>query len=219
ISEVTRAHNLTLHMDGARFANAIVGAGFTNMSSEASDSLLNPPLRYTPADITWRAGVDILSFGATKNGAMAAEAVIFFNRNLAETFHFRRKRGGHLFSKMRFLSAQLEAYITDNLWRRNASHANKMAAKLADGLNSIPGVNLLHPVEANEIFAELPEAVIQGLYGEGFQFYRWEGEGSTIVRLVTAFNTREEDVAAFIETAKRYSTPAYSPAMGELTGV
>ncbi len=201
ISEVTRAHNLTLHMDGARFANAIVSLGCT------------------PADITWRAGVDILSFGATKNGAMAAEAVIFFNRNLAETFHFRRKRGGHLFSKMRFLSAQLEAYITDNLWRQNAIHANKMAAKLADGLTSIPGVKLLHPVEANEIFAELPEAVIQELYGEGFQFYRWEGEGSTIVRLVTAFNTKEEDVAAFIETAKRYSTPTYSPEIGELTGV
>ncbi|MFB2977584.1 threonine aldolase family protein [Microseira sp. BLCC-F43] len=201
ISEVTRAHNLTLHMDGARFANAVVSLGCT------------------PADITWRAGVDILSFGATKNGAMAAEAAVFFNRNLAETFHFRRKRGGHLFSKMRFLSAQLEAYITDNLWRRNASHANKMAAKLANGLTSIPGVKLLHPVQANEIFADLPEAVIQGLYGEGFQFYRWEGEGSTIVRLVTAFNTKEEDVVAFIETAKRYSTPVYPPAMGELTGV
>ncbi len=201
ISEVTRAHNLTLHMDGARFANAIVSLGCT------------------PADITWRAGVDILSFGATKNGAMAAEAVIFFNRNLAETFHFRRKRGGHLFSKMRFLSAQLEAYITDNLWLQNAINANKMAAKLADGLTSIPGVKLLHPVEANEIFAEFPEAVIQGLYANGFQFYRWEGEGSTIVRLVTAFNTREEDVAAFIETAKRYSTPTYSPEIGELTGV
>jgi len=120
---------------------------------------------------------------------------------------------------MRFLSAQLEAYITDNLWRRNARHSNKMAAKLADGLTSIPGVKLLHPVQANEIFADLPEAVIQGLYANGFQFYRWEGEGSTIVRLVTAFNTKEEDVAAFIETAKRYSTPAYSTAMGELTGV
>lgn len=201
IAEVTRAHNLTLHMDGARFANAIVTLGCT------------------PADITWRAGVDVLSFGATKNGAMAAEAAIFFNRYLAETFQFRRKRGGHLFSKMRFLSAQLEAYITDNLWLQNASNANEMAAKLADGLTSIPGVKLLHPVEANEIFADLPEAVIQGLYANGFQFYRWEGEGSTVVRLVTAFNTREEDVVAFIETAKRYSSPAYPWAMGELTGV
>ncbi len=191
ISEVTHDHYLTLHMDGARFANAVVSLGCT------------------PADITWRAGVDILSFGATKNGAMAAEAVIFFNSYLADLFHFRRKRGGHLFSKMRFLSAQLEAYITDDLWLRNASHANIMAAKLAKGLMSVHGVKLLHPVQANEIFADLPEVVIQGLYADGFQFYRWEGEGSTIVRLVTAFNTREQDVAAFIETAKRYAAPAY----------
>lgn len=188
ITDVTHAHNLTLHMDGARFANALVNLGCT------------------PADITWRAGVDILSFGATKNGAMAAEAAIFFNRNLASSFHFRRKRGGHLFSKMRFLSAQLEAYITDNLWLKNATYANKMAAKLAAGLTALTGVKLCHPVEANEIFAELPLPVIQGLYADGFQFYRWEGDDSTIVRLVTAFNTKEEDVTAFIEAAKKYSS-------------
>lgn len=201
IAEVTHAHNLTLHLDGARFANAVVALGCS------------------PADMTWRAGVDVLSFGATKNGAMAAEAVIFFNRALAETFHFRRKRGGHLFSKMRFLSAQLEAYITNNLWLQNATHANQMAAKLAAGLTSIPGVKLCHPVEANEIFADLPEAVIQGLYGKGFQFYRWEGEDSTIVRLVTAFNTREEDITTFIEVAKANSLPLSPTVLGELTGV
>lgn len=201
IAEVTHAHNLNLHLDGARFANAVVTVGCT------------------PADMTWRVGVDVLSFGATKNGAMAAEAVIFFNRALAETFHFRRKRGGHLFSKMRFLSAQLEAYITDNLWLRNATHANQMAAKLAAGLSSIPGVKLCYPVEANELFALLPETIIQGLYAKGFQFYRWEGDESTIVRLVTAFNTKEEDVTAFVETAKACATPAYPPVLGELTGV
>jgi threonine aldolase len=191
ISEVTRAHNLYLHMDGARFANAIAS------------------LNCSPAEITWRAGVDILSFGATKNGAMAAEAVIFFNRNLAKDFQFRRKRGGHLFSKMRFLSAQLEAYITDDLWLKNARHANQMATKLAASLLAIPGVKLCYPVGVNEIFAYLPEAIIQGLYAEGFQFYRWEGEASTIVRLVTAFNTKEEDVTAFIAAAKRYANSAY----------
>ncbi|MCL1472649.1 low specificity L-threonine aldolase [Argonema antarcticum A004/B2] len=190
IAGVTRTHNLSLHMDGARFANAVVSLGCK------------------PADITWGSGVDVLSFGATKNGAMAAEAVVFFKRELAETFAFRRKRSGHLFSKMRFLSAQLEAYITDNLWLKNAIHANKMAAKLADGLTSLPGVKLCHPVEINEIFIQLPEAVIQKLLAEGFQFYRWDGEDSTTLRLVTAFNTKEEDVNAFIKIAASDSAEA-----------
>lgn len=187
IAEVTHAHNLSLHMDGARFANAVVSLGCQ------------------PADITWRAGVDILSFGATKNGAMAAEAVVFFKKELAETFAFRRKRGGHLFSKMRFLSVQLEAYIKDDLWLKNAAHANNMAAKLAKGLNGLSGAKACHPVEANEIFIQLPEVVIKGLFAEGFQFYRWEGEDSTTLRLVTAFDTKEEDVNAFIKAAESYS--------------
>ncbi|MFB2881403.1 threonine aldolase family protein [Floridanema aerugineum] len=187
IAEVTHAHNLSLHLDGARFANAIVSLGCT------------------PAEMTWRAGVDILSFGATKNGAMAAEAVVFFKQQLAESFAFRRKRGGHLFSKMRFLSVQLEAYIKDDLWLKNATHANKMTAKLIQGLSCLPGAKLCHPVEANEIFIQLPEVVIQGLFAEGFQFYRWEGEDSTTLRLVTAYNTKEEDVNAFIKAAESYS--------------
>ncbi|MCL1468774.1 low specificity L-threonine aldolase [Argonema galeatum A003/A1] len=190
IAGVTRAHNLSLHMDGARFANAVVSLGCK------------------PADITWRAGVDVLSFGATKNGAMAAEAVVFFKRELAETFAFRRKRSGHLFSKMRFLSAQLEAYITEDLWLKNAAHANLMAAKLSAGLTSVPGVKLCHPVEINEIFIHLPEAVIQKLLAEGFQFYRWDGEDSTTLRLVTAFNTKEEDVNALIKVAASDSASA-----------
>lgn len=187
ISEMTHAHNLSLHLDGARFANAVVSLGCK------------------PADITWRAGVDVLSFGATKNGAMAAEAVVFFNHKLAESFAFRRKRGGHLFSKMRFLSVQLSAYIKDDLWLKNAAHANNMAVKLVKGLIGLPGAKLCHPVEVNEIFIQLPEAVIEGLFAEGFQFYRWEGEDSTTLRLVTAFNTKEEDVNAFIKAAESYS--------------
>ena len=178
ISEVVRSHNLYLHMDGARFANAIASLGCS------------------PADVTWRAGVDILSFGATKNGAMAAEAVVFFNQKLAKTFPFYRKRSGHLFSKMRFLSAQLEAYITDDLWLRNAAHANKMAAKLAAGLAGVKTVKFCHPVEANEIFMQLPESLIAAALSHGFQFYRWD---NSTVRLVTAFNTKEEDVNAFVE--------------------
>ncbi len=186
ISELTQSHGLHLHMDGARFANAVVSLGCS------------------PAELTWRAGVDVLSFGATKNGAMAAEAVVFFNESLAKTFGYRRKRSGHLFSKMRFLSAQLEGYIKEDLWLRNADHANSMARKLAKGLVELPGVKLCQSVEVNEIFIQLPEAVIQSLLADGFQFYRWEGENSTIVRLVTAFNTQEGDVSAFVEAARRH---------------
>lgn len=186
ISEVVRHHNLHLHMDGARFANAVASLGCS------------------PADVTWRAGVDILSFGATKNGAMAAEAVVFFNQELAKTFAFRRKRSGHLLSKMRFLSAQLAAYITDDLWLRNAAHANQMAAKLAHGLAGVEKVNFCHPVEANEIFMQLPESVIVAVLAEGFQFYRWENETGCTVRLVTAFNTQATDVMAFVEAVRRH---------------
>ena len=183
ISEVVRAHNLHLHMDGARFANAVAS------------------LACSPADVTWRAGIDILSFGATKNGAMAAEAVVFFNRELAKTFPFYRKRSGHLFSKMRFLSAQLEAYITDDLWLKNAAHANNMAAKLAAGLAGVEGAKFCHRVEANEIFIQLPESVITAVLAEGFLFYRWD---ECTVRLVTAFNTLEADVIALVDAVKRH---------------
>ena len=184
IAEVARGNNLYLHVDGARFANAVASLGCS------------------PADVTWRSGVDVMSFGATKNGAMAAEAVIFFKPELAETFRFRRKRGGHLFSKMRFLSAQLEAYITEDLWLKNAARANDMATKLAQGLVNLPLVKLCHPVEANELFLELPETVINAVLADGFKFYRWQGN---TVRIVTAFDTKEEDVNALIETVKRYS--------------
>jgi threonine aldolase len=187
LSEVAKSYGLYLHMDGARFANAVVSLGCS------------------PSEVTWRAGVDVLCFGATKNGAMAAESVVFFNPTLAKTFGYRRKRAGHLFSKMRFLSAQLEAYITKDLWLRNAEHANRMAKKLAQGLVELPEVKLCYPVEVNELFIQLPEAVISGLLADGFQFYRWEGENSTTLRLVTAFNTSEADVDAFIAAARRYS--------------
>lgn len=185
IAAIAKTYNLKLHMDGTRFANAVVRLGCS------------------PADITWRAGVDVLCFGATKNGAMAAEAVVFFNRSLAETFSYRRKRGGHLLSKMRFVSAQLDAYITNDLWLKNARHANNMAAKLAAGIESLPGVNLYYAVEANEIFVQLPEVVIEKLIADGFSFYR--GDGNSL-RLVTAFDTQEADVDAFIAATRTYAT-------------
>ncbi len=186
IAQVTHAHGLMLHMDGARFANAIVSLGCS------------------AADMTWRSGVDVLSFGATKNGALAAEAVIFFKRGYGDELGYRRKRGGHLFSKMRFLSAQLEAYLTGGLWLRNATHANQMAQILSAGLSDLPGVRLCYPVEANELFVIFSESVITGLLAEGFQFYRWDGDAGSVVRLVTAFNTLEADVNAFLECTQRY---------------
>jgi threonine aldolase len=184
LGALARRHGLALHMDGARFANAVAALGCS------------------PAEITWRAGVDVLSLGATKNGALAAEAVVFFDAAKAEGFAYRRKRGGHLFSKMRFLSAQLEAYLADGLWLRHAAHANRMAALLAAGLAAQPGVRLRHPAEANEVFIELPERVIAALGAAGFGFYRWGGAGSACLRLVTAFDTRQRDVEAFIATAR-----------------
>jgi len=184
LSETARSNGLGLHMDGARFANALVTLGCT------------------PAEVTWKAGVDVLAFGATKNGALGAEAVVCFRPDLAETFGFRRKRGGHLFSKMRFLSAQLDAYLADDLWLKNAAHANAMAQRLADGLRQVPGVRIHLAVEANEIFARLPGAMAQRMLAAGFHFYHWGAEGSPEIRLVTAFNTRAEDVDAFLAAAR-----------------
>ncbi len=185
IGDLARHHGLGLQMDGARFANALVALGCS------------------PAEATWKAGVNLLAFGATKNGAFAAEAIVIFKPELAEHFLYRRKRVGHLFSKMRFLSAQLEAYLADELWLRNARHANAMAARLGSGLAALPGVELLHPVEANEIFARLPGPAIEGLFAAGFQFYRWGPEDRPEVRLVTAFNTAEADVEALLAVAAR----------------
>jgi len=181
LSKIAKTHNLYVHMDGARFANALVSLGCS------------------PAAMTWQAGVDVLSFGATKNGAMAAEAVLFFNQKLSKTFPFHRKRGGHLFSKMRFLSAQLVAYLEDDLWLKNARHANQMATRLGQGLQGLPGVKILLSVEANEIFVEFAPAILQALQSAGFKFYIFDGK--QLVRLVTAFNTLPSDVEKFIKVA------------------
>jgi threonine aldolase len=185
ISELAHRHKLKVHMDGTRFANAVAGLGCV------------------PADLSWRAGVDVLSLGGTKNGAMAAEAIIFFDRSLAASFGYHRKRGGHLFSKMRFVSAQLEALLKDGLWLRHASHANRMARRLADGVARVPGAEILNPIEANLFFARMPAAVLAGLETDGFRFYR-EG-GPETIRLVTAFNTDPAHVEAFIASAARHA--------------
>jgi threonine aldolase len=163
-----------------------------------------------PAEISWRAGVDVLSLGGTKNGAMAAEAIIFFDHALATSFGFHRKRAGHLFSKMRFVSAQLEALLKDGLWLRHASHANRMARRLADGLGRLPGAEILNPIEANLFFVRMPEPVLAGLEADGFKFYR-EGRPHTI-RLVAAFNTDPAQVDAFIGSATRHAAAVRSSA-------
>jgi threonine aldolase len=190
LAEVARAHGLRLHMDGARFANAVAHLGCS------------------PAEASWRAGIDVLSLGATKNGAMAAEAVLFFDPALAAGFESRRKRAGHLWSKQRFLSSQLVAYLEDGLWLRHAAHANAMATRLALGLQRIPGFGLAQPVEANEVFATLPAPAVARLEAEGFGFHRWTTPGieGTVIRLVTSFATTAREVdellAAAGETAR-----------------
>ena len=188
IAEVCRRRGLRLHVDGARFANAVVA------------------LEATPADLTWRAGVDVLSFGVTKNGAIAAEAVVVFDADLGRDLDYRRKRAGQLFSKQRFAAAQWLAMLDGDLWRDCAAHANAMARRLGEGLAALPGLRLAAPVEANEVFALLPEAVAAGLEAEGARFHRWSAgaaDGLTCIRLVTAWNTEAADVARFLASAGR----------------
>ncbi|PYQ25760.1 MAG: low specificity L-threonine aldolase [Acidobacteria bacterium] len=163
-----------VHVDGARFANALVAQNCK------------------PADLSWRAGADILVLGATKNGGLTADLVILFNGELADAMKAHWHRGGHRPSKMRFLSAQLEAYLTDDLWLRNARRANGAAGRLARGLSSIDGVEFLQPVEANILFVRLPAPV------PGYQFFDWPPFGEGAVRIVTGFSTTNEDVDALI---------------------
>ncbi len=186
IATTAHRHGLKLHMDGARFGNALAFAGCP------------------PAELSWRAGVDVLSFGATKNGAMAAEMVVFFDTDLAREFAFRRKRGGHLLSKMRLLSSQLEAYLADGLWLANARHANAMARRLVAGLTPLKGVQLLYPVEANEIFIVLPARLHDALTAAGAQYHPWPSDrpGERAFRMVTAFDTSPADVDLFLSIAK-----------------
>jgi threonine aldolase len=174
ICEAAHSRGLHVHMDGARFANAVMHLGCH------------------PGEVTWRAGVDVLSFGATKNGALGAEAVVFFNRGLVRDFELRRKRAGHLLSKSRFVSAQLLAYVESGLWRRNAGRANALARSLGEAA----GKRLLHPVEANEVFVELGTAGKASLRAAGFEFYDWGPPASGAARLVASWDQDERHVAA-----------------------
>jgi threonine aldolase len=179
LSELAKAHDIPVHMDGARFANALVSLGCT------------------PAQMTWQSGVDVLSFGATKNGALAAEAVIFFNKDLVRDFNYRQKRAGHLFSKSRYPAAQFNAYLSDGLWLDLATRANEMATKLSNALVATGRAQLTSPVEANQVFAEVKRTDIEKLQAAGAVFYVWTAgsrEDLAVVRLVTSFQTTDSDV-------------------------
>lgn len=181
LAAVGRAHGLPVHLDGARFANALVATGAS------------------AAEMTWKAGVDMVSFGGTKNGCMGVEAVVIFDPARAWEFELRRKRGGHLFSKHRFLSAQMAAYLQDGLWLRLAGHANAMAARLAAGMAKVPGVTLVHPVQANILFPEWPEGTHARLQAAGAAYYPLPAPaGRERARLVASWSTTEADVDAFL---------------------
>lgn len=178
---VTRSHGLSIHMDGARFANAVASLGCA------------------PAEVTWRSGVDILCFGGTKLGMAMTEAVVFFNRELGAEFAWRCKQAGQLASKMRFISAQWSRLLRDETWLRYAHQANGLAKTLAAGLQQIPGVELLHPVQANAVFAKLPVEVDQRLRAAGWKYYNFIGGGA---RFMCSWKTSAEDVNALLSAAR-----------------
>lgn len=175
--------NLKMHMDGARFANAVASLGVA------------------PKEITWQAGVDVLCFGGTKNGTHVGDAVVFFNRELAQEFDYRCKQSGQLASKMRFLSAPWVGMLQDGAWLRHAAHANAMAQLLHDLLREISEIKILFPRQANAVFAELPPYVIAALRSGGWKFYTFIGQGGC--RFMCAWDTREEDVCRFVADVKR----------------
>ena len=182
IGASARDAGIRFHMDGARFTNALVTLGCT------------------VSEMTWRSGVDILSFGATKNGAMGAEAIVVFNRELAEPLSYRLRRAGQTWSKMRFAAAQLIAYVEDGLFLRLASHANELASQLGRELAATPGVRLIAPVEANLVFVAMPEPAIEALAAAGVRFARRRGG---IIRLVTRFDGTRGEVDQLIALVRR----------------
>jgi len=185
LTALAKSYNLPSHLDGARFANACVATGAT------------------AAEMTWQAGIDIVSFGGTKNGCLGVEAVVIFDPAKAWEFELRRKRGGHLFSKHRYLSAQMEAYLTDDLWLRLATHANAMGARLAKGIAALPDMHLQHPAPANMLFPEWPAGTHARLEAAGAAYYQMPApQGREAARLVTSWSTTEADVDAFLNALR-----------------
>lgn len=190
LAQVAQAHECPLHLDGARFANAMVA------------------LDASPAEMTWRAGVDAVSFGGTKNGCMGVEAVVIFDPALAQSFAHRRKRAGHLFSKSRYLGAQIDAYLTDDLWITLAGQSNDAAARLASALKAIPGTSFLWEREANMLFTNFPRAAHRRLTEAGAQYNLWDGtldgdpNQDLAARLVCDWSCRDEDIARFCQLVR-----------------
>ena len=177
---------MSVHMDGARFANALVS------------------LDVSPAEMTWKSGVDVLTLGGTKNGCLAAEAIIFFRPEMVGNFPFLHKRSGQLLSKMRFISSQMNAYVSNDVWIKNAKHANAMAKILSEGLNRFSNIELAYPTQSNEIFVNLPRDVIDYLNNSGYDVNEEELDGKA-VRFVTAWDTKLEDINNLLEKlAQKY---------------
>jgi len=182
LAAVARENDLVLHMDGARLANAVAALGVA------------------PAAITTDAGVDIVTFGATKNGALFGEAVVALTPELGRDMSYGRKQAMQLASKMRFLAAQFDALLDDDLWLRNARHANAMAARLGEGLAGAPGIEIVHPVQANAVFARIEHERIEALQAVA-PFYVWD-EANDVCRLMCAFDTRPQDIDVFLQAAR-----------------
>ncbi|EAX93354.1 threonine aldolase, putative [Trichomonas vaginalis G3] len=183
ICDEAHKYGLKVHMDGARFANALVN------------------LNCTPAEMSWKAGVDVLTFGATKNGGLHGELIIFFNPSDAENFDFIHKRSGQLMSKTRFFAMQMLAYLKDDLWLELARHSNAMAKRLADGVKDVPCIKPWLPLKTNEFFIVLPKELAEKLYKAGAHFYEWEGNLS-LYRWVTSWQTTEKEVDDFVALIK-----------------
>ena len=190
IGEVARKLDLKVHMDGARFANALAS------------------LNCRPKEITWEAGVDVLCFGGTKNGMAVGDAVVFFNLELAREFDYRCKQAGQLASKMRYLSAPWVGVLKNDAWKRHANHANRMARILESKLKIIPGVQVLHPCEANMVFVRLPPGLIPTLWAKGWLFYAHAHPDEA--RLVCSWDTRPEDIDAFLTDIRSVVAPKKS---------
>lgn len=191
LARVAKGSGLKIHMDGARFANALVAA------------------ECTPAELTWKAGVDVLSFGGTKNGGMMLEAVVFFDVSLAGDFLHRRKRAGQLLSKGRYLSSQMLAYLEDEVWLANAKRANALASALGEGIAAGKRLRLSQPVEANEVFAVMPKTVFDAVQAKGARFYDWPIDGlkedEIHCRFVTSWATPEAHVKDFLSLLRAHA--------------
>lgn len=186
LTEEARRHGLRVHMDGARFANAVAA------------------LNISPAEATWKSGVDVLCFGGTKNGIAIGEAVVFFDRELAREFDYRCKQGGQLASKMRFLSAPWTGLLQDGAWLKHARHANAMAKRLESGLQKLPGITIAYAVDSNSVFAKLPDPLVKGLHTRGWKFYTHVG-GWQEARLMCSWDTTAADVDYFLADLKQFA--------------